>query len=313
MAVGRFAPSPTGDLHLGNLRTALVAWLFARSANSDFIVRMEDLDRVQASAAVETSQLRDLEALGLDWDGEVVRQSERFDLYNDAIERLRSSDLIYPCYCTRREIQQAPRAPQASSGAEAHLTPEGVYRGTCRELTVAEREERETAGRKASLRLRGPNVAMEVHDDIVGVVSAMVDDVVLRRNDGVPAYNLAVVVDDDAQGIEQIVRGDDLASSAPRQRHLADLLGLRRFSYAHVPMVLGSGGQRLAKRDGAVTLADQAAIGNGPAEVLSMLARSIGFQDVERSFAPARIYELVEVFSPSMIPREPWTVLGEDR
>jgi len=152
---------------------------------------------------------------------------------------------------------------------------------------------------------------MEVHDDIVGVVSAMVDDVVLRRNDGVPAYNLAVVVDDDAQGIEQIVRGDDLASSAPRQRHLGDLLGLRRFSYAHVPMVLGAGGQRLAKRDGAVTLADQAAIGNGPAEVLSMLARSIGFLDVEGPFEPSRTHELVAAFRASMIPREPWTVAEE--
>jgi glutamyl-tRNA synthetase len=298
MAVGRFAPSPTGDLHLGNLRTALVAWLFARAAGSPFLLRMEDLDRLQASEQHEASQRRDLAALGLDWDGEVVRQSERFERYEAAIAVLERAGLTYPCYCTRREIREASHAPHGEP------LPDGAYPGTCRNLTTAARADREAEGRPPALRLRGPGAVLEVIDDLLGPVRALVDDVVLRRNDGVPAYNLAVVVDDAAQGVEQVVRGDDLASSAPRQRFLAEALGLAPVSYAHVALVLGPGGQRLAKRDGAVTLAEQRTLGHPPEVVCGWLAWSIGL--VERQ-GPVLPGDLVADFDPDRLRREAWT------
>lgn len=299
MASGRFAPSPTGDLHLGNLRTALLAWLFARSTAGAFLVRMEDLDRVQASAEHERSQLHDLSALGLDWDGEVVRQSERFDRYEEAIATLARAGLTYPCYCTRREIREAADAPHDGP------MPEGAYPGTCRALSQAEQHRREAAGRRPALRLRAEVGEVTVIDDLLGPVTAMVDDVVLRRTDGVPAYNLAVVVDDAAQGVEQVVRADDLASSAPRQRHLAALLGLPPVRYAHVPLVLAVSGQRLAKRHGAVTLADQTCRGLDAVDVVSALAASVGL--VEPGVR-VRARDLVDGFDPKRLPKAPWTV-----
>lgn len=303
MAVGRFAPSPTGDLHLGNLRTALAAWLFARSAGSAFLVRMEDLDRVQASADHERSQLADLAALGIDWDGEVVRQSERFDRYEAAIAQLDAAGLTYPCSCTRREIREAASAPHGDP------VPDGAYPGTCRDLTAEERRAQAVSGRPLALRLRGPGTTVTVHDELLGAVAAVVDDVVLRRNDGVPAYNLAVVVDDAAQGVEQVVRADDLASSAPRQRHLADLLGLPPVTYAHVPLVLGPTGRRLAKRDGAVTLADQRALGRSPADVCGLLAHSLGLLAAPEPCTPA---DLVAAFDPSRLPSASWRLTPPD-
>ena len=292
MPSGRFAPSPTGDLHLGNLRTALIAWLCARSTGDGFLVRMEDLDRVQASEAHERSQLADLAALGLDWDGDVVRQSERFDRYESAIDQLTAAGLTYACSCTRREIREAASAPHGDA------LPDGAYPGTCRDLTEAERREQAESGRPLALRLRGPGTDLTIHDDVLGPVTALVDDVVLRRNDGVPAYNLAVVVDDAAQGVEQVVRADDLASSAPRQRYLAELLGLPPVRYAHVPLVLGPTGERLAKRDGAVTLADQVAIGRTPADVCGLLAWSAGLVDAPQPLHPSRPHRRVRPRPP---------------
>lgn len=299
MTTGRFAPSPTGDLHVGNLRTALLAWLFARSEGGRFLVRMEDLDRVQAGEQHERSQLRDMAALGLDWDGEVVRQSERFDLYGAAIDRLDSTGLVYPCYCTRREIREASAAPHDGP------LPDGAYPGTCRNLSSTERSEKESAGRPPALRLRSEVGELTVHDELLGPITAVVDDVVLRRNDGVPAYNLAVVVDDAGQGVDQVVRGDDLASSTPRQAHLADLLGLPRPRYAHVPLVLGPTGQRLAKRDGPVTLTELAELGVTPVDVLQQLAQSLRLSLPGEVVTPAR---LVDRFEPSLLPRTPWVL-----
>lgn len=299
MATGRFAPSPTGDLHLGNLRTALVAWLFARSADSGFLVRIEDLDRVQASADHATSQLADLAALGLDWDGDVVFQSDRFDRYESAIATLSAAGLTYPCYCTRREIREAAQAPHHGP------VPDGAYPGTCRNLTAAGRAGREADGRPPALRLRTIVGEVTVPDLLLGPIRAEVDDVVLRRNDGTPAYNLAVVVDDAAQGVEQVVRGDDLASSSPRQRHLADLLDLPPVSYAHVALVLGADGRRLAKRDGAVTLSDQQAQSRGPDLVRHRLAVSLGLSVA--TDPPASPVELVDTFDPALLSRDPWT------
>ncbi|HET6269134.1 MAG TPA: tRNA glutamyl-Q(34) synthetase GluQRS, partial [Arthrobacter sp.] len=232
-SAGRFAPSPSGELHVGNLRTAVLAWLFARSTGRRFLVRVEDLDRARAGA--EAEQLRDLAAIGVNWDGGVVRQTDREPLYTEAIGRLTAAGLSYECFCTRREIQEAPSAPHA---------PQGAYPGTCRNLSAAERELKRAA-RPAALRLRAARGEGTVQDMLHGSYTGVVDDFVLRRNDGVAAYNLAVVVDDAAQGIDQVVRGDDLLPSTPRQAYLASLLDLPAPEYAHVPLVLNADGARL--------------------------------------------------------------------
>lgn len=291
---GRFAPSPTGTLHLGNLRTAMLAWLFARSGGRRFFVRMEDLDAAVARREHEAPQLADLAALGLDWDGAVVRQSERSVVYDAAIESLTDRGLTYPCYCTRKEIQAAVSAPHGE------VAP---YPGTCRDLTTKARAELEAAGRRPAIRLRADGTPIDVIDRVCGRVSAAADDFVLRRNDRVPSYNLAVVVDDGAQGIDQVVRGDDLLTSAPRQIHLARLLGIAEPTYAHVPLVLGPAGQRLAKRDGAVTMADQAALGRTSGDVRSMLAASLGLCGRDE---PVEMLELSARFDPTQLPRQPW-------
>ena len=297
MGTGRFAPSPTGVLHLGNLRTALVAWLFARAAGSRFLVRVEDLDRTASRPELEQGQLADLAALDIDWDGPVVRQSERSALYDAAIDRLAAAGLVYPCYCTRREIREAATAPHE------HL-PEGAYPGTCRRLTVAARASREAEGRPAALRLQAAGVEIAFDDRLAGRFAGVVDDFVIRRNDGAPAYNLAVVVDDDAQGVEEVVRGDDLLATTPRQIHLAHLLGLPVPAHAHVPLVLNRQGERLAKRDGAVTLADQVALGRDAATIRSLLASSLGLCEPDEPVTPAM---LVARFDPDRVPRSPWT------
>jgi glutamyl-tRNA synthetase len=294
---GRFAPSPTGTLHLGNLRTALVAWLSARAAGGRFLVRMEDLDRVTSSRDHAARQLADLAALGLDWDGEVVFQSDRFERYEAAIATLQAAGLTYPCYCTRREIREAASAPHGPAA-------EGRYPGTCRTLTSAQRTQREASGRRPALRLRTDGERVAVDDLMLGRVEGPVDDIVLRRNDGVPAYNLAVVVDDAAQGVTEVVRGDDLVAATPSQAHLARLLDLPVPAYGHVPLVLGPDGQRLAKRHGAVTLADLASTGVPPAEVLARLAVSL------RLAAPGEavtVERLLARFSWVTLPRDPWT------
>jgi glutamyl-tRNA synthetase len=297
MPTGRFAPSPTGELHLGNLRTALVAWLFARS-QSAFVVRMEDLDPGAVRADLMDGQLADLAAIGLDWDGPVVRQSERRDRYDAAIGQLVAAGLTYPCWCSRREIREAASAPAPDFA-------EGAYPGTCRDLEGREKERLVASGRRPALRLRAGSARHSFVDALAGPFSGAVDDIVLRRADGTPAYNLAVVVDDAAQGIEQVVRGDDLLSSTPRQLHLAGLLGLAAPSYAHVPMVLGADGVRLAKRHGAVTLADLAAAGVPADEVLGRIAVSLG---LARTGEAVTTGQLVGRFDPALIPRDPWII-----
>lgn len=295
---GRFAPSPSGELHLGNLRTALLAWLFARSTGRRFLVRIEDLDGDRTIPGCAERQLGDLAALGLDWDAEPVAQSSRFRLYDDAIGRLAAAGLVYACYCTRREIREATSAPHVEA-------PEGAYPGTCRTLTGEERTRLEAEGRRPALRLRAGVAAWSVHDELRGEHTGAVDDLVLRRNDGAPAYNLAVVVDDGDQGVDQVVRGEDLLSSAPRQAYLATLLGLAVPGYAHVPLALGPAGRRLAKRDGAVTLSDLTARGSGPAEVLTVLATSLGLAEPRE---PVTTATLLGRFDPARLPREPWVV-----
>ncbi|HQZ35100.1 MAG TPA: tRNA glutamyl-Q(34) synthetase GluQRS [Ilumatobacteraceae bacterium] len=299
---GRFAPSPTGPLHLGNLRTALVSWLQVQVEGGEWWVRMEDLDRVTASATHAADQLQSLAALGMHPDGTVVRQSERFDLYRDAIATLRAQGRVYECFCTRREIREAAQAPHGD-------LPGDAYPGTCRTLTPAQRAQLVANGRPPALRLAADGERFVVHDLIAGSVEGVSDDVVLQRNDGVPAYNLAVVVDDAQQGITHVTRGDDLLSSTPRQRLLQDLLQLREPVYAHVPLVLAPDGVRLAKRHGAVTLDDLATRGIGAEQVLSRLAASLGLS------APGEIVsrsDLVHRFRIDALPRDPWSLDAGD-
>ena len=290
---GRFAPSPTGPLHLGNLRTALLAWLFARSAGLGFLVRMEDLDRVTSSRANEALQLAELARLGLDHDAEVVRQSDRFGLYRDALAELAERGLTYPCWCTRREVADAAAAPH---GAVAR------YPGTCRDLSAADAAARARSGRPAAIRLRSDLAAeIEFDDLLAGPQRGRPDDIVLQRNDGVPAYNLAVVVDDAQQAVSQVVRGEDLLPATAGQVHLARLLGLAPPVHAHVPLVLGPDGTRLAKRHGAITLEETGASGDA---IRGVLAQSLGLAAPGECPEPD---ELVARFDPRSVPRVSWT------
>jgi glutamyl-tRNA synthetase len=278
---GRFAPSPTGTLHLGNLRTALLAWLFARSAGSGFLMRMEDLDTGRVRPGIDEEQLRDLAAVGVDWDGDVVYQSARLDLYADAIATLRAAGRVYECFCTRAEIRAAASAPHGP-------LPEGAYPGTCLHLTEAELGEKRAGGRPPALRIRADAARIAFTDRLHGPQEGVIDDFVVQRNDGAPAYNLAVVVDDAAQGVAEVVRGDDLLDSTPRQLYLARALGVSEPTHAHVPLVLGEDGARLAKRHGDVTLREVP-----PAAARAWMAQTLGF-DLD----PA-------TFDPGAIPREP--------
>ena len=294
---GRFAPSPTGPLHLGSLRTALVAWLFARGVGARFLVRVEDLDRQRSRRAFEAGQLADLRALGLDWDGPVVRQSQRLERYEEALASLERAGRLYPCFCTRAEIREASLAPHRPDAG-------GGYPGTCLALSDAERARRIAAGDQYALRVRADRERVWFTDRMLGEQSTIVDDFVVRRADGVAAYQLAVVVDDAAQGIGEVVRGADLADSTPRQILLARLLGLPVPRYAHVPLVLGADGARLAKRHGAATLADR---GEPVAATLALLAHSLGLARGRERVRAAP--ELLDEFNPAQLPRAP-TVLA---
>jgi len=297
---GRFAPSPTGDLHIGNLRTALVAALLAETSGREFIIRMEDLDLVTASPEFEDRQIEDLSSIGVRTTQEIVRQSERFELYREAIAQLTASGDAYPCYCSRREIRaEIEAAAQAPHGN----LPDGAYPGTCRDLTASERAEREAEGRKPALRLRTSGETYVVNDLVAGRFEGGIDDVVLARADGVPAYNLAVVVDDAAQGVDQVVRGDDLLSSTPRQMHLQRLLGLPTPEYAHVPLVLGEMGSRLAKRDGAITLRELVERGETVSSIRDAIAESIGCQPAGNHPDPFELW--AAQWSLDRLAREP--------
>ena len=234
-----------------------------------------------SSREYEVSQLRDLESIGIVSDIAVVRQSERFEIYRSVIDELADRDLVYRCYCSRSEIAAASRAPHHPLPSEdptiIDLQPEGAYPGTCRDLTDAARRQR--GDRPAAVRLRSDRIAVTVADVVAGSVRAVVDDVVLQRGDGTPAYNLAVVVDDALQGVTQVVRGDDLLASTPRQVMLQRLLGHPTPEYLHVPLVVGDDGRRLAKRHGAVTLADLRAEGHRVESVVRVLLGSMGFTD----------------------------------
>ena len=280
MDVGRYAPSPTGDLHLGNARTALLAWLWERHAGGRFLLRFEDLDAARVRPGCAQEQAGSLAWLGLDWDGEPVWQSQRIALYEAALETLRQRGALYECFCSRADVRRAASAPHGPDGP--------LYSGRCRELGDRDRAEQRSLGRTASLRVRldGPS-----------------GDIVVRRGDGVIAYQLAVVVDDADQGVTRVVRGADLEDSTGRQLELYRLLSLEPAPrYAHVPLLLGADGERLAKRHGAVGLAELRAQGADPRALVGWLAHSAGLLDAARPCTPA---ELVASFDPALLPHAP--------
>jgi glutamyl-tRNA synthetase len=260
-------------------------------------MRVDDLDAARARPGVAERQLADLAAIGLDWDGEVMWESERTHAYAAAVDRLADQDLVYECFCSRREIAEAPRAPHS---------PPGSYPGTCRDLTESEQARRRAAlgpGRTPALRLRAAVPEATVHDIVHGTYTGVVDDVVLRRGDGVWAYNLAVVVDDAEQGVDQVVRGQDLLSSTPRQVHLIELLGLPQPEYAHIPLAVNASGERLSKRDGAVTLADLAEEGTTTRAAVARIVASLGGPEGADS-----VESLRGVVTPESLRSGPWVV-----
>ena len=295
---GRFAPSPTGDFHLGNLRTAILAWAWARTTGRRFVLRIEDIDRERAGSAQR--QIEDLEAIGIDWDGEPLIQTERADAHEAALASLAERGLIFECYCTRRDIREAASAP--------HVPP-GHYPGTCLGLPEEERarkrEELAALGREPALRLAAPSPEWTVFDELHGSYTGAVDHFVVRRADGVPAYNLAAVVDDAFQGVDQVVRGFDLLSQAPAHAQLAHLLGAPVPVYAHVPLALAPSGARLAKRDGAVTLADLRGLGWSTADVVSFIGSSLG---VPGARCAADIADVLGSSGLRSLPTDPWVV-----
>jgi glutamyl-tRNA synthetase len=273
----------------------MLAWLSAHGVEDGQLrLRIDDLDPRVSSPEHEASQRHDLAALGITFAGAELRQSERTAAYQEAIDRLADADLLYPCFCSRREVREAAAAPHA------HL-PEGAYPGTCRDLTSAEREERSTM-RPAAYRVRTDNVMVEFEDRHFGPQEELVDEFVVQRNDGVASYNLATVLDDAEQAVTEVVRGADLLPGTARHIWLGEVLRLRPVAHAHVPLVLNSDGERLAKRDGAVTLTDLAAIDISPAAVRGRLAESLGL--AEPGEQPT-MHELLARYDPAQLSREP--------
>ena len=292
---GRFAPSPSGRMHLGNLWSSLLAWLAARSAGGRMVLRLEDLDPDRCRPEYCGQVMRDLEWLGLDWDGEPVYQSRRTEAYEQAFQTLERQGLIYPCFCTRAE-RLAASAPHRSDGIS-------VYDGRCTRLTPEQR-----AGlaltRRPAWRVRVPEKAITFCDLLQGEYSEELKedcgDFILRRSDGVYAYQLAVVVDDAWMGVTQVVRGSDLLSSTPRQLWLQEALGLPHPEYGHVPLLLAPDGRRLAKRDRDRELGALQRRYSAP-ELVGRLAHAAGLIP---EYAPVRPVELIPLFSWDRLPRE---------
>jgi glutamyl-tRNA synthetase len=289
--IGRFAPSPTGLLHLGNARSALLGWLQARRAGGRFLVRVEDLDPDRSKEKFVDACFVDLKWLGLDWDGAVMRQSARSAAYATALEALKAKGAAYACTCSRAEVARAASAP--------HAGEEGpIYPGTCR-------REGPKPGKPVAWRFHvEPGVVGfedAVHGHVEQDVAATIGDFVIQRADGVASYQLAVVVDDAAQSVTHVLRADDLISSTPRQMLLQRALGLPAPEYAHVPLLMGPDGQRLAKREGHWTLDGLRAAGASPEAVVGFLAHSAGLSDGR----PLTARALVEDFSLERLKKEP--------
>jgi glutamyl-tRNA synthetase len=311
---GRFAPSPTGDLHLGNARTALLSWLAARAAGARYLLRVEDLDGPRVRPGLEARMLDELRWLGLDWDeGPDVggpagpyRQSGRRERYAAALEALIAAGHVYPCFCSRAEIAAASQAPHGPSDDGPR------YPGTCRALPPAELARR-AAARRPAWRFRVPAGPIAFDDGVHGPqafdVAATVGDFVVARADGVPSYQLAVAVDDAAMAITDVVRGDDLLPSTARQLLLYRALGLAPPRFAHVPLVVGEDGERLAKRHGAPSLRTLREHGAAPEAIVGLLAALSGIAPRGARATPG---ELVAGFELERLPRAPAVLRAAD-
>jgi glutamyl-tRNA synthetase len=288
---GRFAPSPTGELHLGHARTFLVAWLRAKSANGSIVMRMEDLDPPRVVPGAADAIYRDLEWLGLTWDGEPMVQSERGDAYQAALDRLVETGLVYRCTCSRKDIREASSAPHGVPGLGVR------YPGTCRNGPTQ-------PDRPASFRFRLDDPPPAFDDALLGPIdpSPYGGDFILKRATGEWAYQLAVVVDDAAQGITEVVRGADLVPSTPRQIALIRALGFPEVRYLHVPLVLDAEGERLSKRISSITIAEHQASGQSPEEVVGELAASLRLVPKGTRIAAD---DLIERFDLARLPTEP--------
>ncbi len=295
--VGRFAPSPSGRMHLGNVFSALMAWLSVRSAGGTMVLRIEDLDPDRCRPEYAEQMKDDLRWLGLDWDVEQTPQSRRTEAYRERFERLREMGLVYPCYCSRGELHAAS-APHASDGNV-------IYAGTCRDLTE---EERAAKTRRPAWRLIVPDEEIAFHDGLQGEyrenLARECGDFIIRRSDGVYAYQLAVVTDDAEAGVTQIVRGRDLLSSTPRQIYLQRLLGLPTPEYYHVPLLVAPDGRRLSKREHDL---DMGALRERctPEALLGCLAKLSGLRPTAE---PVTAGELAAVFSWNFAAKENITI-----
>lgn len=284
--VGRFAPTPSGRMHLGNVFAALIAWLSVKSRNGALILRMEDLDTARTSTEFAEILRQDLTWLGLDWDQETAPQSQRRDVYNRYFARLEELGLLYPCYCTRSQLHSI-NAPHLSDGTY-------VYPGTCRNLTDAEKS---AFDRSPAWRVKVPDKTYQLTDLCQGEftqnLSADCGDFVVRRADGVYVYQLAVTVDDGEAGVTEVVRGVDLLGSAPRQMYLQELFGFQTPTYGHVPLLVAPDGRRLSKRDKDLDL-NTLQLHKSAEEIIGALAYSSGLLD---RYIPISAKELAGEFS----------------
>ena len=284
--VGRFAPTPSGRMHLGNVFAALIAWASVRSRDGEMVLRMEDLDTQRTSGEFAQVLREDLAWLGLDYDRETPAQSQRSDVYDTYFEQLRERGLLYPCYCTRSQLHSV-NAPHLSDGTY-------VYTGTCRNLT---QEQCTAFHRKPAWRVIVPDKVWQVEDLVQGHyelnLATECGDMVVRRADGVYVYQLAVTVDDGEAGVTEVVRGMDLLSSAPRQMYLQELFGFEHPTYAHVPMLLAPDGRRLSKRDRDLDLGELRKHVT-PEQLIGTLAFAAGLIDQN---IPISAKELAAVFS----------------
>lgn len=303
MTTGRFAPSPSGRMHLGNAFSALLAWLSVRSVGGRMILRLEDLDTDRCKRAYCDQIEEDYRWLGLDWDeggsagGDCYYQSHRSDYYAQALNKLEEAGLIYPCFCTRGQLHAAS-APHRSDGTL-------LYAGTCRNLTQREQVERAKV-RRPAMRIRVPEARITVADGVQGrysqILSQDCGDFILRRSDGIFAYQLAVVVDDALMGVNQVVRGEDLLSSTPRQLWLQQVLGYDAPEYYHVPLLYGEDGHRLSKRQKDMDLGALRDMGRRPEEIVGQLAFWAGLLEKPEPVRPA---ELVSEFDWKKVRKEP--------
>jgi glutamyl-tRNA synthetase len=300
---GRLAPSPTGAQHVGNARTYLIAWLSARSQGGAVALRIEDIDspRVKAGAAEEA--LDDLRWLGLDWDGKPVVQTARLPLYEAALEQLRKQELVYPCTCTRSDIAASASAPHAE-----HEGP--AYPGTCAGRSATDAAALERAGTPFAWRFRAaesPAFADRFLGEVRVDLHRIGGDFVVWKSAGTPAYQLAVVVDDAAMGITEVVRGGDLVPSTPRQLLLYRALGSSPPSFAHVPLVVGPDGRRRAKRPRDTRVSALRAAGSKPEELIGILAASCGWLAKPE---PLAARDLLPLFKWESIPKQPFVLNG---